>query len=108
VRAGRWKLAVAPQVESMGHAAKVPASMDAPRLYDLEADLGETTDVAARHPDVVARLAALARRMAAELSGARAPGRRPAGTVADPAFLYPVAADPARPRRGAAPAAAVP
>jgi arylsulfatase A len=108
VRAGRWKLAVAPQVESMGQPGKVPASMDAPRLYDLEADLGETTDVAARHPDVVARLAARARRMAEELSGARAPGRRPAGTVADPAFLYPVAVDPARPRRAAGPAPAVP
>ena len=44
VREGRWKLTV-PQ-------ARVPR----PLLFDLESDVGENTDVAARHPDVVARL----------------------------------------------------
>jgi arylsulfatase A len=102
VRDGKWKLAVAPQIEAMGMKGEVPASFDAPRLYDLEADIGETTDVAARHPDVVVRLAALARRMEAELCGPEAPGRRPPGIVADPVFLYPVAAERERPRRGSA------
>ncbi len=31
----------------------------APRLYDLEADLGETTDLAGKHPDLVKRLVSL-------------------------------------------------
>lgn len=31
-----------------------------PELYDLEADIGETTDVAAEHPEVVERLTAIA------------------------------------------------
>jgi arylsulfatase A-like enzyme len=92
VRSGRWKLAVAPQADGMGQGkATVAASLDEPRLYDLEADLGETTDVAAAHPDVVARLRGLAERMAAELCGPRATSVRPAGAVEQPAFLYPVA-----------------
>ena len=28
-------------------------------LYDLERDLGETTDVAAQHPDIVKKMAAI-------------------------------------------------
>ena len=36
-------------------------------LYDLEADLSETTDVADQHPEVVARLETLAQQYAAEL-----------------------------------------
>jgi arylsulfatase A-like enzyme len=92
VRDGRWKLAVTPQAEGVGKPpAMVPASMDAPRLYDLDADVGERIDVAAAHPEVVERLRGLAARMRAELCGPKSPGRRPAGEVAAPAFLYPVA-----------------
>ena len=50
VRSGRWKL----------HFSKRRTETSA--LYDLDADIGETTDVAAQHPDVVASLAALAER----------------------------------------------
>lgn len=47
VRAGDWKL--------------VRQGQDAPwELYDLARDLGETTNVASRHPDVVRRLSAIA------------------------------------------------
>ena len=54
-------------------------------LYDLVAEVGETTDVAAAHPDVVARLQALAEAARGDLgdslthrtgSGLRAPGGR--------------------------------
>ena len=54
-------------------------------LYDLVADVGETTDVAAAHPDVVARLQALAEKAREDLGdsltnrtgrGLREPGRR--------------------------------
>ena len=89
VRSGRWKLAVAPQPVGMG--LKGPddgTSPEKPRLYDLEADLGEMTNVAAEHPDVVARLRGLAERMAAELCGPQATGVRPAGSVERPVCLY--------------------
>jgi arylsulfatase A-like enzyme len=96
VRAGRWKLAITSQGAGMGKGAAVAeASMESPRLYDLEADLGETTDVAAEHPAVVDRLRGYVSPMQAELCGPQAPGRRPAGDVASPEFLYPVADAPA-------------
>jgi len=54
-------------------------------LYDLETDLGETRNVAAAHPDVVARLEAVAAAARADLgdslAGAAGSGRRPAGDV---------------------------
>ena len=55
-------------------------------LYDLVADIGETTDVASAHPDVVARLQALAEKAREDLGdsltkrtgrGVREPGRVP-------------------------------
>jgi arylsulfatase A len=49
VREGRWKLL-------RRNLRKGPEAFE---LYDLESDLGEQNDVAGRHPDVVARLAAL-------------------------------------------------
>ena len=79
VRDGRWKLHVARD----GH----PVA----ELYDLDADVGETTDVAAAHPDVVARLTAAAERYRSDLGDARlgiaGAGTRPPGRVADPVPL---------------------
>ncbi len=58
--------------------------VDVVELYDLQSDIGETRDVADRHPDVVKRLLALAERAREDLgdrltgrqgSGAREPGR---------------------------------
>jgi arylsulfatase A-like enzyme len=96
VRDGRWKLAIVPQPNgTAAGSAAVEASLAQPRLYDLEADIGETTDVSTEHPGIVARLRGLAERMAAELCGPRAPGRRPAGTVEKPVFLYSVVDEPA-------------
>jgi arylsulfatase A-like enzyme len=97
VRQGKWKLAVAPQVDRMGRAQKpLPASMEKPRLYDLEADIGETTNVAADHPEVVERLRGLASTMAAELIDPASPARRPEGRVENPKTLYTVKAKPAK------------
>ena len=49
-------------------------------LYDLEVDIGEKTNVASDHPEVVARLRAYAEAFQKELTQ----NTRPAGTVADP------------------------
>jgi hypothetical protein len=88
VRQGRWKLALVPQPESnnVKKGQKVPAGL---RLYDLDAEIGEQTDVAAQHPDIVAKLKALADKMAAEISGKEPTARRPAGEVKGAKTLYP-------------------
>jgi arylsulfatase A len=89
VRQGPWKLAVAPQRETMGRGIAPDAAGSSPRLYNLDADIGERTDVAAQHPDIVAHLRVLAASMEAEIGGETPTGRRPAGTVAKPTMLYP-------------------
>ena len=91
VRQGRWKLALAPQSDGLGkNAAKTAPGL---RLYDLDAEIGEQTDVAARHPEVVAKLKALADKMSAEIGGRAPAARRPAGEVKAAKTLYPTADD---------------
>ena len=89
VRQGPWKLAIVPQNEAMGSKVPPDASGTNPRLYDLDHDIGERTDVADKHPDIVERLQALAKRMDAEL-GSKGTARRPAGVATNPKLLYPV------------------
>ena len=76
VRCGTWKLHV-----------RVDGS-DATELYDLRADIAETTDVAEQHPEVVERLAALvdAKRLTIgdEPLGIAGAEIRPIGKVANP------------------------
>ncbi|MHC5056872.1 MAG: sulfatase family protein [Planctomycetota bacterium] len=90
VRSGPWKLAIKPQSLGMGIRER-PADLRVPgRLYNLDDEIGEVTNVAARHPDVVARLQKLADGMVADIGSGRAgPGVRPAGHVADPVTLFP-------------------
>ena len=89
VRQGRWKLALSPQSDGLGkNAAKTSPGL---RLYDLDAEIGEQTDVAAQHPEVVAKLKALADKMAAEIGGKTPTARRPAGEVKGAKTLYPTA-----------------
>lgn len=60
VRSGDWKLYVkttSGAVLKQGQPQRIPAGT----LYNLKSDIGETTDVAAEHPDVVARLQTLAK-----------------------------------------------
>jgi arylsulfatase A len=85
VRSGPWKLAVAPQSE---HAAtpdepqKLPFT---PKLYNLDTDIGERTDVAAEHPDVVKRLEEFVAKMDSDLGKTgKGPGVRPPDRVARP------------------------
>jgi len=56
VRVGDWKL-IRQNLNTASDAAKIPTT----ELYDLAADPRETADVAAKHPDIVARLSAIAR-----------------------------------------------
>ena len=78
VRSGPWKLAIATQSDkdsehegtsSDGTKSKpgVAASSETPRLYNLDQDISETTDVAAQHPEVVKRLQELIATMDADL-----------------------------------------
>jgi arylsulfatase A len=91
VRSGPWKLALGPQGEAMGQAkGGSDAAAAGMRLYNLDAEIGERTNVAAEHPEVVKRLKALADAMAAELGdGKPGPGVRPPGQVENPAVLIP-------------------
>lgn len=89
VRQGPWKLAIASQNETMGLPALPDAKTDAPRLYNLDQEIGEKTNLAAAHPEVVARLTVLAEKMTAEIGGSHPAARRPAGEVAKPSLLYP-------------------
>lgn len=90
VRQGPWKLAIKPQNEAMGVKPEADAAGTNPRLYNLDEDIGERSDVAAKNPEIVARLLALANRMDQEIGGTNPSARRPAGEVAEPKPLYPV------------------
>jgi arylsulfatase A-like enzyme len=63
VRSGRWKLHVSPRIA----------------LYDLGAEIGEQTDVAAAHPDAVGRLRGMIDAFGAEISANLRPVGRSEG-----------------------------
>jgi len=103
VRAGRWKLFLPHQSRTMqGAAGGVDGRPGAYRplpvgreLYDLATDVGERRDVSAGHPDVVARLEALAESARADL-GDRLTKRKPTGSrPADVVSADGVTAEPA-------------
>jgi arylsulfatase A len=56
IREGRWKLLVKRPRRGKQVAAGAAAPEPQVLLFDLEADLGEQTNLAERHPDLVARL----------------------------------------------------
>jgi arylsulfatase A-like enzyme len=76
IRDGNWKLCLCPG--SGGWSAPRPGSpaekgLPPVQLFDLAADVGETTNLAAKHPDVVARLTAALEKIAAD--GRSTPGK---------------------------------
>jgi hypothetical protein len=79
----------------MGRAVKPDADTKTPRLYNLDAEIGEQTNVAASNPEIVGKLTTLAEKMSAEIGGSAPPARRPAGQVENPKILYP--AEPRKP-----------
>ncbi|MCU0537702.1 MAG: sulfatase-like hydrolase/transferase, partial [Hydrococcus sp. Prado102] len=100
VRQGPWKLAIKPQPETIGKDALDDARRDGPRLYNLDEEIGERTNVADQHPDVVARLQSLIAQMDAEIGGSSPTARRPAGNVDNPRDLYPMVENKTRPQSG--------
>jgi arylsulfatase A-like enzyme len=91
VRQGPWKLAIEKQNESMGQKLN-DDSLITPRLYNLTEDIGEKSNVADQHPDIVVSLQNLAAKMIAEIGGANPSSRRKAGIAEHPKTLYPVEA----------------
>ena len=93
VRQGPWKLALTTQKETMGQEAADDAKKN-PRLYHLDQDIGERTNLASQHPDIVAKLTALAEKMTTEIGGDEPKSRRPPGEVENPVTLYPSSEKP--------------
>ena len=91
VRQGPWKLALSPQSLGMGIKERPQDLLGKEvRLYNLDEEIGEVTNVAAENPEVVGRLQALAETMRADIGdGKTGPGVRPAGQVDNPVMLYP-------------------
>ena len=98
VRMGRWKLHFPHTYRTLGGkpggTGGRPAAYEEGKielaLFDLEADPGETTNVVEQHPDVVAKIKALADQMRSDLgdsatkqkgTGVREPGRLQAGDL---------------------------
>ena len=89
VRSANWKL-VFPRtaMDDTPYERKPGAAKEAllpEALYDLAADVGETTDVIGKHPEVAARLRALAERMREDIGDSatnqKGKNRRPVGQV---------------------------
>jgi arylsulfatase A-like enzyme len=86
VRSGPWKLSL-PGQGGGNSGKKVPSETPSKttRLYNLDTDIGESTDVARQHPEVVERLERLVADMNSDLGKSRpGPGVRPPGRVASP------------------------
>src|SRR5262249_28083406 len=73
VRSGPWKLAIVHQPEHNGQPGDtaVPQGTFAPKLFNLDEDIGESKDVAAQRPEIVQRLQSLVERMDADLGRTR-------------------------------------
>jgi arylsulfatase A len=92
VRSGKWKLHFPHAYRTLagkpGGAGGTPSKYQQAEtelaLYDLESDIGEKTNVAEKHPDVVARLKALAEKSREDLGDSatkqQGKGVRPAGS----------------------------
>ena len=91
VRQGPWKLAIASQPDS-GQKNDEDAKAN-PRLYNLEKEIGEVTNLADRHPDIVRNLQSLAEQMNSKIGGDQPTERRPAGESRNPKTLYPMEPD---------------
>jgi arylsulfatase A len=85
VRSGPWKLFL-PVVADARHPHFKPGNEPENLLFNLVEDISSTNNVADEHPDVVARLSALAETAREDLGDTGRPGKgqRPPGHVANP------------------------
>jgi len=80
VRSGPWKMHLAAAAPGVGKKKAGPAKQ---QLFNLDSDIGESSDVSEANPDVVKRLVALADQMKDDLGlDGTGPGCRPLGRVA--------------------------
>jgi arylsulfatase A len=93
VRQGPWKLAIAPQIDAADKSTAETSKTNS-RLYNLDTDIGETTNVASKNPELVEKLQKLATNMNDEIGGNAPKARRPAGVVTNPKPLYPMDEEP--------------
>ena len=88
VRSGPWKLQIAGgdgPGKGKGKAKQAPKAEPYPRLYNLDNDIGESKNVAAANPDIVAKLQALVEQAKSDLGiNDIGPGVRELGRVANP------------------------
>lgn len=98
IRRGAWKLAVMPQKETMGADALKEDVGKEPRLYNLDEEIGEQTNRASDHPEVVAELLRLIETKRAEIEA----GKRSAGEVEQPVMLYPAEMKEKKPNKAPA------
>lgn len=92
VRSGPWKLAIVPQNECVVDLPPPVArrgEIFTPALYNLDVDIGERTNVAAAHPEIVKRLQGLVAKMDADLgTNELGPGVRQPGRAVKPVGLW--------------------
>jgi arylsulfatase A-like enzyme len=85
VRSGPWKLVIVPRAGEKPDAG----STFQPLLYNLNAEIGERTDVAAEHPEVVRRMQKLIANMETDLGAVElGPNVRSAARVPHPVGLW--------------------
>jgi len=82
VREGEWKLMLPTAANALGKAQTPETTERRASLFNLNTDIGESKDVAAQHPEVIARLEKLIEKMDADLGASGiGPGCRPLGKV---------------------------
>jgi len=87
VRDSEWKLVLPVAADNAAGKAKAKGvkARSSNRLFNLKTDIGESTDVAAQHPEIVARLERFVAEMKDDLgTSGLGPGCRPLGEMKNP------------------------
>lgn len=86
VRSGKWKLVLPRPAfpEDLSWYGRFQFEITEPQLFDLEADIAETLNVAVKHPEVVAKLVRLASEARSKLGDQNPYGRTSTSDVGEP------------------------